>query len=310
MNNQLISMDACTSNGTGNFQWQEMVDMPKKMRLKRLKTDSTESNEQINEHILPLTNSSQLMPSDLLSLLLRNSSSNSIPSHQIVPLFSEALEKEDCPIVINQLLMVLMSHARDEKDELKKISLISIIKEVLKINTIDKVYNFSNLIEDLLSLLVTAKAKLVVAEILNTIEKIVLQYSSLPNNEKTQNLIIATRHLLLNNSSHIVKKQALVLLAYLAPVIGDGDSLSDGQSECQSLIKLLREYSHYFDPRVRAAALSSMIHLHERGFKLDISLYCEFCEALINDHENCRIHAIKLIQILTKSFGDWQVKII
>lgn len=146
-----------------------------------------------------------------------------------------------------------------------------------------------------------------ITEVLNTIQKIIASNPSAINWDLNQRLINATKHLLLTNSSHLVKSQALVLLSYLAPIASDSslDSSAALQSVCISIIKILREFSHYFDPRVRCAALESILFLHERGIKLDISLYCEFCEGLSDDYEGCRMASIKLLEVLSHIYRDW-----
>lgn len=46
------------------------------------------------------------------------------------------------------------------------------------------------------------------------------------------------------------------------------------------------------------------LKLHERGAVLDVSLYSEFCEALSDDFEGCRISAIKLLTVMAQLYGD------
>lgn len=55
------------------------------------------------------------------------------------------------------------------------------------------------------------------------------------------------------------------------------------------------------DPRERSNALSNFVKI---GQTLDFSFYSDFCEALNDDYERCRLLAIKLIMIMSTNYGD------
>ncbi|KAI1289838.1 Integrator complex subunit 4 [Halotydeus destructor] len=111
-------------------------------------------------------------------------------------------------------------------------------------------------------------------------------------------------------TSQIVKRECLSLLAEKAVLTKDASAANQSSSsnenlnESLAIVKILRDYSHHFDSRVRAAALTGLLRLHERGATLDFSLYSEFCEALTDDYEGCRISAIKLLTIMSQKYGD------
>lgn len=169
----------------------------------------------------------------------------------------------------------------------------------------------ASIVEEYLPLLGTTKEKLVIGEILTSLLKLVTSHPYSGNWDLFVKLINASKHLLLTHSSNLIKRHSLAMLAHLAPVasdVGPSDSTlltTEMQSEFLAIVKILREFSHYFDPRVRSAALNSLYSLHQRGAKLDISLYCEFCEGLTDDYEDCRMASIKLIEVLSHSYADW-----
>ena len=165
------------------------------------------------------------------------------------------------------------------------------------------------IVEEYLPLLGSTKEKLVIGEILTSLLKLITSHPYAGNWELFLKLINASKHLLLTHSSNLIKRHALVLLAHLAPVANDSEMnesvlTSEMQSEFSVIVKILREFSHYFDPRVRSAALNAIYSLHQRGAKLDISLYCEFCEGLTDDYEDCRMASIKLMEVLSHNYAD------
>lgn len=76
------------------------------------------------------------------------------------------------------------------------------------------------------------------------------------------------------------------------------------KSDTSGVIKMLRELSHHHDSRLRSSALQTLYHLHSEGASLDISLYSEFCESLKDNYSGCRLTAMKLVEILSRRFGD------
>lgn len=115
-----------------------------------------------------------------------------------------------------------------------------------------------------------------------------------------------------------VIRECLRTLAELAPVnvVVIGSSKDTAQSSkfnqndsnihasCLSIIKLIRNFSHHHDPRIRTSALLSFLRLNDRGVNLDISLYSEFCEALNDDYERCRLMACRLLVATSKLYKD------
>lgn len=71
----------------------------------------------------------------------------------------------------------------------------------------------------------------------------------------------------------------------------------------QSLIQqILGKFTHDRDPRVRTAALCSLIELHKRGIQLGVYLYQHAVDALKDDYKEVREQAIELLCVLANSY--------
>ena len=236
----------------------------------------------------------------------------------IIDLFKRVLKEkhlhEYLPELINKLLITI----REEQESITKSSYFCCLKELIKIKQFEDNVNLAKLAEELIELISMIdqfKNKIVIAELLGTLQKIIEKQTFKLPIYLNQNLIVTVKKLLIHKRSHLVKSKCLILLANLAPIDSTPTSnslqnnhhnleLMNNQSECLNIIKTLRDYSKYFDSRVRSAALLAILQLHKRGFKLDISLYCEFCDALKDDYEGCRVVAIQLLEVLSNYYSD------
>lgn len=72
------------------------------------------------------------------------------------------------------------------------------------------------------------------------------------------NLQAIQKSLLHENTSYIVKNECL---SNLSELFRDQSILQDpsAQADIRAIVKLLRDFSHYHDPRVRSAALTSLV---------------------------------------------------
>lgn len=229
----------------------------------------------------------------------------------IIDLFKRVLKEkhllEHLPVLVDKLLVTI----KEKKEIITKSSLFGCLKELIKIPEFEDNINLIKLSEELIQMIALFSNKLVIAEILGTLQKIIEKSSlKLPVN-LNQSLIVIVKKLLVSLRSHLVKSRCLILLSNLAPIEsasnhlqGNNLELMSQQSECLNIIKTLRDYSKYFDPRVRSSALLAILQMHKRGFKLDISLYCEFCDALKDDYEGCRVVAIQLLEVLSNYYSD------
>ncbi|RIB01324.1 armadillo-type protein [Gigaspora rosea] len=83
--------------------------------------------------------------------------------------------------------------------------------------------------------------------------------------------------------------------------------MKDGQSNLNALDflneiqiqKMIHRFGEDPDPRVRTAAIRAFLHLHQRGCKLDLSLYKLCVTCLTDDSEEVRFEALSLIWVLS-----------
>lgn len=232
----------------------------------------------------------------------------------ITDLFKRVLKEkhllEHMPVLVAKLLITI----REEQDScISRASYFCCLKELIQIPEFEDNVNLIKLTEELVQMIGLFTNKLMIAEILGTLQKIIERSSVKLPSALNQALIVIVKKLLVSMRSHLVKSRALILLSHLAPITVESASnglpsnnleLMSQQSECLNIIKTLRDYSKYFDSRVRSSALLAILQLHKRGFKLDISLYCEFCDALKDDYEGCRVVAIQLLEVLSNHYSD------
>ncbi|XP_034232413.1 integrator complex subunit 4 isoform X1 [Thrips palmi] len=111
-------------------------------------------------------------------------------------------------------------------------------------------------------------------------------------------LVLATKQYL-KDTSQAVKSRCLELIGELLPV---SDSSHSGLT--QSMLRLIGDYTHSQDARVRAASFKTMINLHNRGLKLDSTIYSEVCSSLKDDYEIVRLAALRLICVLGNTYPE------
>ncbi|XP_054152936.1 integrator complex subunit 4-like [Oppia nitens] len=292
-----IKKRALAQFANSSTQEQVLEDKHKKLRLSR-KSKKDESNDE-----------SALTTQDTHEELnqLFKSSGDAVNVSELFNLFQRqsrhSMDANHC----HQIYKKVIHKLSKSRDSIVKMSYITAIKELItNFNLIEDVFGINSLIEDLLSLLKNESSHIVMAEILNTLHKLDNKFEI--NYQHKLNIVTTAKNLLQNSCNHIVKNECLLLLADFAPINQKNSHLSPDmnhiQMECIAIIKLLRDFSHYHDSRVRSTALSSILRLHERGVKLDISLYSEFCESLNDDYECARITAIRLLLVISQHYGD------
>nr|CAD7395237.1 unnamed protein product [Timema cristinae] len=69
-------------------------------------------------------------------------------------------------------------------------------------------------------------------------------------------------------------------------------------------MRLVGDYTHSDEGRVRSAAFRAMMTLHDRGLTLDPSVYSEACLALKDDYEIVRQEALRLVWVLGRTYPE------
>ena len=83
----------------------------------------------------------------------------------------------------------------------------------------------------------------------------------------------------------------------------------ESQEVNSKVFKLISSYSMSQDARVRCAAFSCLRTLHERGVKLEVSIYPVLCSAIRDDYEGVRMEVLKIMCLLSQIHPDYQVKL-
>ncbi|GFY47093.1 integrator complex subunit 4 [Trichonephila inaurata madagascariensis] len=182
------------------------------------------------------------------------------------------------------LYNTLIDHYQKEPEPIVRVKIISIFSQMVQGNLIEPY----TLYEDLQPLLKNETSHKVTAMLLSTFHQI----KRIEKDDKLHLQIFQLAKKYLNNRSYEVKCAAL-------SVIGDFIALDDKSETFQNTLQLLAEYSHDHEPRVRTEALNALLNLHERGLKLDSTLYEEVCEALTDDYEGVRMAALRLIDVVS-----------
>ncbi|KAG8199519.1 hypothetical protein JTE90_009365 [Oedothorax gibbosus] len=182
------------------------------------------------------------------------------------------------------LYNTLKDHYLKEREPVVRIKLINILCQMVQ----EKLIAPYALYDDLQPLLKGETSHKVLAVFLSTFHKI----KRMEKDDKLHLQIFQLAKKYLNNRSHEVKCAALC-------VIGDFVALDDKSDTFQNTLQLLADYTHDHEPRVRTEALNALLNLHDRGLKLDSSLYEIVCEALTDDYECVRMAALKLLDVIS-----------
>ncbi len=199
---------------------------------------------------------------------LFKSSSETVNLSEIFNVFQSAnRETIDSNIDSNsfqQILKKIMNKINKSRDAIVKASYISALKElIINFDSVKDLFAINSMIDDLILLINSETSHIVIAEILNTFHKMDKKFEI--NNEQKQNIIKSSKKFLQISSSHLVKNECLLLLVDFAPISPDSVQNSCDlaasyiQTECIAIIKLLRDFSHYHDSRVRSTALSCVV---------------------------------------------------
>lgn len=117
---------------------------------------------------------------------------------------------------------------------------------------------------------------------------------AIPENSQIHARLIDLAKLYLKDISHSVKCRCLEILGTLTPAT----------PESESILELAYSYYNNDDARVRAQAFATLISLHNRGLKLNASIYGNVCDALKDDYEIVRRVVLELICLLGKTYPE------
>ncbi|CAN0081246.1 integrator complex subunit 4 isoform X2 [Lampetra fluviatilis] len=107
----------------------------------------------------------------------------------------------------------------------------------------------------------------------------------------------------LTDSYHGVRSKCLQLIGLsgepFQPVVKEGDGAAP-----RDVQRILGDSFTDQDARVRTSAINAMLQLHDRGVKLDQSVYQQTCQALSDDYEQVRSAAVRLICVISQIYPE------
>ncbi|CAB3220923.1 unnamed protein product [Arctia plantaginis] len=161
--------------------------------------------------------------------------------------------------------------------------------------------NLNNLIDETTHLIKNETSHKVIAQGIATLLKL---GSKLSDDKILMMRLVAVAKDNLKDTSHQVKCRCLQLISELYPIYPESERTPDMSTEADAIVKLLGDYSHAEDARVRCEAFQSLLTMHERGQTLSASLYDLVCLALTDDYEIVREVALKLVWVLGNKYPE------
>eukprot|EP00124_Ichthyophonus_hoferi_P003846 Ihof_evm4s365 gene=Ihof_evmTU4s365 len=200
------------------------------------------------------------------------------------------------------LAILLVGHAKVERDKIVLMKVIELLGHLAKHPSVSVV-----MVTHLLISLEGNASKKVRAQLLTALHSIV-RAKPLPGlAQRVMQLAIDSLPIM----DAVVRSRALLLLTYLADVaaVNEKEKRNHGNTQLSmgSLQLLVATYFTDSDPRVRSAALDGMFVLHQKGVKLNLSLYDAAVDALRDDFSSVRLGAMTLLWVLGHVYNSYVV---
>jgi len=222
-----------------------------------------------------------------VGLLEKSKTSND--ALQVLLRISDSLkfQEEDLADVIKKLA----EHFQQENESAVRAKILSLFGDIGKEPGAD----VQGIIEETVQLLKKEESHKVIAQGISALLRL---GKLLPDNVSVHQKLVLVAKQYLTDTSHYVKCKCLELIGELLPVGGSCES------SAQAMMRHVGDYTHSEEARVRSAAFRTMLTVHERGSKLDSSVYPEVCLALKDDYEIVRLVALKLVWVLGQTYPE------
>ncbi|XP_018574117.1 integrator complex subunit 4 [Anoplophora glabripennis] len=270
-----------------------MAAVLKKRALAEYSQTIQEAHTQVPLKKLRLVKKPTLSPgSSALTLLnLLEDSVNSSEALQILLRISDNFDVEAGDIA--DFVKKLSEHFRNESESAVRVKILSLLSDLGHEPNAD----VALIIDETISLLKSDKSHKVIAQGMNTILKLgkLIPDNVSPFHQK----LVEVGKLYLKDVSHAVKCKCLEIIGGHFPLCTEDDT--------EKLLHLVSSYFNNDDARVRSQAFSTVITLHERGFKINPKIYIDVCEALKDDYEIVRHVVLKLIWLLGNTYPENEI---
>ncbi|XP_042315886.1 integrator complex subunit 4 [Sceloporus undulatus] len=197
---------------------------------------------------------------------------------------------------VEGVVRILLEHYYKENDPSVRLKIASLL------GLLSKTPGFSpdSILDDAINTLQNEKSHQVLAQLLETL--LVIGKKLQDSLAVCVRLVdIACKHL--SDSSHGVRNKCLLLIGCLGTVEKGSLKESEGQPP-KDVQKIIGDYFSDQDPRVRTAAIKAMLQLHERGLKLQQTIYSQACKLLTDDYEQVRSVAVQLTWVLSQLYPE------
>ncbi|KAK3907732.1 Integrator complex subunit 4 [Frankliniella fusca] len=223
-----------------------------------------------------------------VGLLERQKTSNE--ALQVLLRISDSLQFQEDDFL--DIIKKLTEHFKREKESAVRVKILSLFGDI----GCEAGADIQHLLQETQQLLKEETSHKVIVQGVTTLLRL---GKLIPDNIQVQTKLVLSAKQYLKDTSHAVKSRCLELIGQLLPVVDSAQS-----ALVQTMLRLIGDYTYSQDARVRAAAFKTMINLHDRGLKLDPSIYTEVCSSLKDDYEIVRLAALRLICVLGNTYAE------
>lgn len=194
------------------------------------------------------------------------------------------------PSDIPEAVKKLSDHFKNEAESAVRVKILSLLSDIGHLPSAEVV----SIIDETILLLKNDHSHKVIAQGMNTILKLGKLVSEGVVSLHQKLVDLARGYL--KDVNHAVKCKCLEIIGVHIPICTGADA--------EQLLLLISSYFNNDDARVRSQAFSTIITLHERGFKINPDIYVEVCNALKDDYEVVRKVVLKLVWLLGNTFPE------